>query len=83
MLGACKEGIIGVSDWPVAIESLGLRGIEGEVVDEAAVEVGIGDVEAAESDGIGLAGGDDLFCGVAGEFLIGDNDTLESLLDGG
>lgn len=75
-----KAGLVDVAFGAVAVEGCGLGLVEGGVSGEANGEVGVGDEELAEGDGVGFTVGEDLVGGFEGELLVGDVDAAELTL---
>ena len=75
-----EERIVGVARRARRVERGGVRLVERSVQREAAGQVGIGDEELAERNGVGLAGLEHLLGGRLGEFLVGDIDAAERRL---
>ena len=79
--GFSHGGVVGVAFFAVAVEGLGVRGVEVGVCGEALYEVGVGDEELAEEDRVGFALGEEVVSGLFGELFVGDEGATKDFLE--
>ena len=74
-------GVVGVALGGVGIEGLRVGQVECRLASETGGQVGVGDEELTEANGIAVAALDGRVGGLAREALVGDVDAAELLLE--